>query len=209
MMNKEYEESELDEQLDDQDQSIAPDGEPVDEALDAVQSEGDEPEESMTYEELQNRVHELEEINAKMADQFVRAKAETENTRRIKEQEVSRARKFALEGFSKELLQVKDSLDQASLVQLSDDSEQSLVEQMQSGLVLTLRQLDSVFERFHIDEVMPEAGDDLDSELHQPMTMQASEDIAKNKVIQTIQKGYTLNDRLLRAAMVIVSSGPA
>ncbi len=187
--------------------------EPLDESVE--NSAEDHPEQlvdlddaNLTYEELQERVKTLEEANAKMADQFVRAKAETENTRRIKEQEVSRARKFALEGFSKELLQVKDSLDQASLVELGEESDQSLIDQMQEGLALTLRQLESVFEKFNIEEVNPEAGDDLDPELHQPMTMQPNDSIAVNKVVQTIQKGFTLNDRLLRAAMVIVSSGP-
>jgi len=197
-MTKEYEETEplVEEELDDT-------------AEDHPENVVDLDDANLTYEELMDRVRALEETNANMADQFIRAKAETENTRRIKEQEVAKARKFALEGFAKELLQVKDSLDQASQVQLSDDSDQSLIEQMQEGLGLTLRQLETVFDKFNIDEVSPEAGDDLDPELHQPMAMQPSDSVAANKVVQTIQKGFTLNDRLLRAAMVIVSSGPA
>ncbi len=164
--------------------------------------------EESSIEELAERVIELEKSNADLADQYVRAKAETDNTRRISTKEVERARKFALESFAKELLQVKDSLDQASQVDLQEDSGEQLIKQMNEGLSLTTRQLDTIFDRFNISEIKPETGDAVDPELHQAMTMQPSDELEANQIIAVIQTGYQLNTRLLRPAMVIVSSGP-
>ncbi len=172
-----------------------------------LEGQDDVLEESLTYEELLDRVQELERKNVNLADQYLRAKAETDNTRRIADVEVKKARKFALEAFAKELLPVKDSLDQAALVNLDDDADQKVVTQMREGLTLTTRQLESAFEKFHIEEVSPEVGDDLDPELHQPMAMQPSDEVKANKILTAIQKGFTLNERLLRPAMVLVSSG--
>lgn len=169
----------------------------------ALIEEGAEP----TLESLYQDLEALRESNNELSDQYIRAKAETDNTRRISTQEVVKARKFALEGFAKELLLVKDSLDQAAQVDLSGDANEKLIEQMSEGLALTLKQLDSVFERFNIEIVNPEAGDALDPDLHQAMTKQPSAEVDKNNIISTIQTGYTLNERLLRPAMVIVSSG--
>ena len=104
---------------------------------------------------------------------------------------------------------MKDSLDQAARVDLSGDANEQLIEQMSEGMALTLKQLEDVFERFNIEIINPEAGDTLDPELHQAMTKQPSEEVDANNIISTIQTGYTLNERLLRPAMVIVSSGAA
>ena len=78
---------------------------------------------------------------------------------------------------------------------------------MSEGLALTLKQLGDVFERFKIEVVNPEAGDVLDPELHQAMTRQPSDEVDANNIVSTLQTGYTLNGRLLRPAMVIISSG--
>lgn len=176
-----------------------------DEYDEALIEEGEEP----TLESLQEDIEAMRETNNELSDQYTRAKAETENTRRISSQEIAKARKFALEGFAKELLQVKDSLDQAARVDLSGDANEQLIEQMSEGMALTLKQLEDVFERFNIEIINPEAGDTLDPELHQAMTKQPSEEVDANNIISTIQTGYTLNERLLRPAMVIVSSGAA
>jgi molecular chaperone GrpE len=149
----------------------------------------------------------MRETNNELNDQYIRAKAETDNTRRISAKEVEKARKFALESFAKELLQVKDSLDQAAQVDLKSNVTEQLIEQMSEGLALTLKQLGDVFERFKIEVVNPEAGDVLDPELHQAMTRQPSDEVDTNNIVSTLQTGYTLNGRLLRPAMVIVSSG--
>lgn len=172
-----------------------------------LEGEDDTLEESLTYEELLDRVQELEGKNVNLADQYLRSKAETDNTRRIADVEVKKARKFALEAFAKELLPVMDSLEQAALVKLDDDAGKKVITQMQEGLALTTRQLESAFEKFHIEEVSPEVGDELDPEVHQPMAMQPSDEVAANKILTAIQKGFTLNERLLRPAMVLVSSG--
>ncbi len=185
----------------------------VDQVSEEDQEESDEAlieeEAEPTLESLQQDLEALQETNNMLSDQYVRAKAETENTRRISAQEVAKARKFALEAFAKDLLQVKDSLDQAAQVDLSGEANDQLIEQMSEGLALTLKQLEGVFERYNIEIVNPEAGDTLDPELHQAMTKQPSDEVDVNNIISTIQTGYTLNERLLRPAMVIVSSGAA
>ena len=101
---------------------------------------------------------------------------------------------------------MKDSLGQAAQVDLQSDANEQIIKQMSEGLELTLKQLDTVFERFKIEEVRPEAGDAVDPELHQAMTMQPSDEVDANNIISTLQAGYTLNGRLLRPAMVIVSN---
>ena len=184
------------------------DGEFVEQELDgalddALIEEGEVP----TMESLMQDLAAMRETNNVLDDKYIRAKAETDNARRISVKEVDKARKFALENFAKELLQVKDSLDQAAQVDLSSNVTAELVGQMSEGLALTRKQLDSVFDRFHIEEVAPEAGDPLDPELHQAMTRQPSQEVDANKIVSTIQTGFTLNGRLLRPAMVIVSSG--
>lgn len=164
--------------------------------------------EELSIDELVTRVAELEESNANLANQYVRAKAETDNTRRISTKEVEKVRKFALESFAKELLQVKDSLDQATQVDLQEDSGEQLIKQMNEGLSLTTCQLDTIFDRFNIAEINPQAGEAVDPELHHAITIQPSDEVATNQIIEVIQAGYQLDTRLLRPAMVIVSSGP-
>ena len=169
----------------------------------------DEETEAPGVESLQQDLEALREANNELENQYMRARADAENTRRISAKEVEKARKFALESFAGELLTVKDSLDQASRVDLSGSVSEQLVEQMSEGLNLTLRQLETVFDKFNIELVNPEAGDALDPDLHQAMTRQPSDEVDSNNILQTIQVGYTLNGRLLRPAMVIVSSGSA
>lgn len=163
--------------------------------------------ETPAIEVLLEEVEVLKAANNELDERFLRAKAETENARRIAGKEVEKARKFALEKFASDLLAVKDSLDQAAQVDLEHQVGEQLIEKMSEGLTLTLKQLDSVFERFKIEEVRPEAGDTLDPELHQAMTRQPSNEVTANNILSTLQAGYTLNGRLLRPAMVIVSSG--
>jgi len=145
---------------------------------------------------------------AEMKEQFLRASAEMENIRRRSEQEVSKARKFAVEGFAGEMLSVKDSLDLAANVDMSGEAH-SVVTGMQEGLELTLRQLNGVFDKFGIATVEPEAGEKLNPDFHQAMSLQEHGEIPPNHIVQVIQKGYTLNERLLRPAMVIVAKAPA
>lgn len=137
-------------------------------------------------------------------EKYLRSMAEVENVRRRAANDVANARKFAVEGFASESLQVRDSLELARMVEVSDE-DKGVVEKMKEGLDLTLRQLDSAFEKFGIKAVEPEPGDKLDPELHQAMTIQESDEIAPNHIVTVIQKGYAIHDRLLRPAMVIVA----
>ena len=144
---------------------------------------------------------------AEYQDSYLRAKAEVDNIRKRAETEVANARKFALEGFIRELLTVKDSLEMALAVDQSSGSEVDN-RGVNEGLELILRQLESVFSKFSVEIIEPEVGDKLDPDQHQAMSVEESEDIPPNCVTKVIQKGYSLNNRLLRPAMVLVAKLP-
>lgn len=150
--------------------------------------------------DLDNAMTEMEELK----DKFLRARAETENTRRRADNEIANVRKYAIERFASEMLTVRDSLELAKAVDL-DEQDATALERMLEGLELTLKQMDSVFEKFAICVVAPELGEKLDPERHQAMSIQESSDIQPNHIVSVIQKGYTLQDRLIRPAMVIVA----
>ncbi len=132
-------------------------------------------------------------------DAWMYAKAEGENIRRRAIEDVSKAHKFALERFSNELLAVKDSLEAGLAV------ETATVESFKNGMELTLKQLSGVFEKFNISEINP-VGEKFDAHRHQAIGMVDSDQPA-NTVVSVMQKGYALNDRVLRPAMVMVSKG--
>lgn len=132
-------------------------------------------------------------------DAWMYAKAESENIRRRAADDVTKAQKFAVEKFSNEMLAVKDSLEAG----LSVTTEN--VESFKSGMELTLKQLSSVFEKFHIVEINP-VGEKLDPHKHQAIGMIPSDQPA-NTVVSVMQKGYSLNDRVLRPALVMVAQG--
>ena len=144
---------------------------------------------------------------AEYQDSYLRAKAEVDNIRKRAETEVANARKFALEGFIRELLTVKDSLEIALAVDQQLDSEASNLG-VNEGLELILKQLESVFAKFSVETVEPEVGDKLDPDQHQAMSVEESQDVPSNCVSKVIQKGYSLNNRLLRPAMVVVAKSP-
>ncbi len=153
---------------------------------------------------LESLQAELETQQAQFTDQLLRTKAEMENVRRRSEKQISDSRKYANEAIAKELVNVRDSLQIASETEIeADDSD--AVKSMQEGLALTLKQLDSLFEKFSIIEVAPQAGDKLDPNLHQAMTMVPSDEVEPGCVVNTIQRGYQLHERLLRPAMVVVA----
>ena len=160
--------------------------------------------------EDESELSEGERLSAELSqlkDDFLRAKADAENARKRAQTEVANARRYALEGFASELLNVRDSLDLARAVDLQQT--EGVVESVVEGLELTLRQLDSAFERFSIHELSPEVGDKLDPESLQAMSLIESSDVSPNHICQVIQKGYRLNDRLLRPARVLVAKAPA
>jgi molecular chaperone GrpE len=146
-----------------------------------------------------SKLAELEAKHAEVADAYLRAKAEAENTRRRAEDEISKARKFGIESFAEGLVPVKDSLE-AALAQ----TEQS-AQDMRAGIEMTLKQLVTAFERNHLKEIAPAAGTKFDPHQHQAIaTIPAEQE--PNTVVQTLQKGYLIAERVLRPALVTVSS---
>lgn len=147
----------------------------------------------------EQRLAELEAKHAEVADAFLRAKAEAENTRRRAEEEISKARKFAVEGFAESLLPVKDSLEAALAVQGGTP------EQLREGVHATLRQLSQALERNKVLEIHPAAGDKFDPHHHQAISMVPAEQEA-NTVVAVLQKGYLIAERVLRPALVTVAA---
>lgn len=130
-------------------------------------------------------------------DAWLRAKADSDNIRKRAQVDIGNAHKYAVENFSSELLTVKDSLEAALNI------ENTTLENLKSGVEITLKQLISVFEKFNIAEVNP-MGEKFDPHQHQAMSM-VEADAAPNTVIGVMQKGYKLNDRILRPALVMVA----
>lgn len=159
----------------------------------------------------QLRISALEEALAKaeaqlheQKDTVLRARAEMENARRRAEGEIDKARKFALERFAGELLPVIDNLERA--LQVCDNHNEA-VKPLMEGVELTLKSFLNTIEKFGMQAIDPK-GQPFDPELHQAMSMQESTELAPNSVMAVMQKGYTLNGRLLRPAMVMVSRAP-
>ena len=143
------------------------------------------------------RIAELEAALEEAKAAVLYTKAEGENIRRRAMEDIDKARKFALEKFSNELLAVKDSLDAALLIEAAD------VKSYKDGVELTAKQLASVFDKFNIVEINP-AGEKFDPNKHQAISMLENSG-EPNTVINVLQKGYTLNDRVLRPALVMVA----
>jgi len=149
----------------------------------------------------------LDEARSKAEDnwnQLMRARADLENLRRRQEKELENARKFALERFVEALLPVKDSME-LGLSAAADESAD--VQKLLEGTELTLKLLRDVMEKFNVAEVDPQ-GAPFNPQWHQAMSMQPRGDVPPNTVITVVQKGYTLNGRLVRPAMVMVSQQP-
>lgn len=146
---------------------------------------------------------ELAEAQARATDnyeQFVRASAETENVRRRGKEEVGKAQKFAIEGFAESLLPVCDSLEMALKV------ETPSIDSIRQGVEATLRQLQQALERNKVQVVDP-LGQRFDPNTQQAISMQPSAEVPANHVVSVLQKGYLINERVLRPAMVVVSQG--
>jgi molecular chaperone GrpE len=153
---------------------------------------------------------ELEAARAKAAedlDKFLRAKAEADNARRRAEIDVAHARKYGIERFAAEMLAVRDSLELARTVDIELENQSALAK-MHEGLDLTLKLMDNVFEKFSLKVIDP-IHEKFDPEKHQAISMVESNEVPPGHVVQVVQKGYMLYDRLLRPAMVMVAKAPA
>ena len=146
-----------------------------------------------------SKLAELEAKHAEVADAYLRAKAEAENTRRRAEDEIAKARKFAVEGFAESLLPVADSL--AAAIALPNASNEQLLE----GTHATLRQLTAALEKNKVVAIAPPAGTKFDPHQHQAISVVPSEHEA-GTVVAVLQKGYLIAERVLRPALVTVSA---
>jgi molecular chaperone GrpE len=142
----------------------------------------------------------LEAKHTEVSDAYLRAKAEAENIRRRADEDIAKARKFAIEGFAESLLSVKDSLE-AAIASTTDSPDQKLLE----GVHATLRQLSSVLERNKVLEINPSPTTRFDPHQHQAISMVPAEQEA-NTVVVVLQKGYLIAERVLRPALVTVSA---
>jgi molecular chaperone GrpE len=143
------------------------------------------------------KINELELQIKELEEAVLYAKAESENARKRALDDIDKTRKFAIENFSQEILLVKDSLDAALMI------ENATLESYKDGVQLTVKQLMNVFTKFNIELVDP-VGEKFDPNFHQAMAMIESDE-EPNTVINVMQKGYKLNDRVLRPALVTVS----
>jgi molecular chaperone GrpE len=166
---------------------------------DAAGSAGEFPEGELTPE--QALLARLEEEVAAARDAALRATADAQNVKRRAEQDVEKARKFALEQFARELLPVVDNLERALEATAGQDAA---VKPFAEGVELTLKSFLDALKKFNITPVDPQ-GEPFDPNLHQAMSMVENSAVEPNSVIAVMQKGYTLNGRLLRPAMVMIS----
>ncbi|MFZ6754628.1 nucleotide exchange factor GrpE [Undibacterium sp. Dicai25W] len=152
--------------------------------------------------EAKNRqiIAELEAKVAELQDAFMRAKADGENIRRRAQEDISKAHKFAIEGFAEAMVPVKDSLEMALKV------ETPSIDSLKEGVEMTLKQLNAAFEKNRLMEINPVQGEKLDPMKHQAISMVPAEQDA-NTVVTVLQKGYNIADRLLRPALVTVAQG--
>ncbi|HZH57836.1 nucleotide exchange factor GrpE [Yanghanlia caeni] len=153
-------------------------------------------------EDLEAQLSAAQEEIARYHEELLRARAEVENVRRRAQEDVIKARKFGTEAFAESLIPVRDSLEAALAL-----TEQT-AEAWKEGVEATLRQLNGAFERNQMREVAPAPGDKFDPHFHQAISNVPS-DLPSGTVVQLLQKGYTLADRVLRPALVTVSAGQA
>jgi molecular chaperone GrpE len=154
--------------------------------------------------EAQARIADLQAKNAQLAEQYLRAQADVQNTRRRADEEMSKARKFAVESFAEAMLPVVDSLEAGLAI------KDAKPEQVREGTEITLRQLKSALERNKVNEINPAAGAKFDPHQHQaisvvPLPPESTQEA--NTVVSVLQKGYVIADRVLRPALVTVAAG--
>ena len=175
-----------------------------DSVKDDPQSEVVQSEESLEKSEEEIAVDPLSELEVQleeMRDQVLRHQAEVQNVKRRAEQDVEKARKYALERFCNELLPVVDSLEMAIL---SEPPDQEDSESILKGVKLTLKMFVDTLAKFNLEQMNPE-GEPFDPKLHQAVSMVENNEVEPNTVLSVMQRGYILSGRLIRPAMVVVS----
>jgi len=170
----------------------------VDVANDATADTSLEPDVSSKLDDNQE-LAKLQQQVAELKDLYVRAQAEVQNVQRRSQDEVKKARDYAISSFVKDVIVVKDYLEMA----LSDQSNN--VDTIKTGVDLTLKQLVQVFERQLIKAIEPQLNDKLDPNLHQAVSAEEASGQEANTIVRVMQKGYMLNNRVIRPAMVVVA----
>jgi molecular chaperone GrpE len=177
----------------------------IDEAVvdttDSTEAEETENEE-VSLESLEAKLVEVQAVADDNFDQLMRTRAEMENIRRRSERELANAHKYALEKFAQELLPVIDSMEMGVAAAMDENAD---VSKLREGTEMTLKMFEAAIEKFGIKGVHPK-GEAFNPDHHQAMTMIDSVEHEPNMVIDVMQKGYLLNERLVRPAMVVVSS---
>ena len=173
-------------------------GEPSPEELEAAQA-ANEAEAQDALAVAQGELAALQSKNAELADQYLRAQADVQNARRRADDEITKARKFAVEAFAESLLPVTDSLEAGLAI------KDATPEQIREGAEATLRQLQAALERNRVIEVAPPAGTRFDPHQHQAISVVPADQEA-NTVVAVLQKGYLIADRVLRPALVTVAA---
>ncbi|MCL1057729.1 nucleotide exchange factor GrpE [Shewanella gelidimarina] len=189
-------------QIDEQVESII-EGELLSEGSDETSLMDELTQANFRVEELEKSLQEAQSTVDSQKDSVIRAAAEIDNIRRRAAIDVEKARKFALEKFANELLPVLDNMERALQ---GTDAEAEATKAIYEGVELTAKSFVNAVEKFGLTQVDPQ-GDTFNPELHQAIGMQPSADFPANTVMMVMQKGYTLNERLLRPAMVMVSQG--
>ncbi len=160
---------------------------------------------SLNTDELITRIKEAQTKADENWDVALRTKAEMENVRRRTEKEVSNARKFGVEKMINEILPVKDSMEMGLKAAVDMDIEDESVHKIREGMELTLKMLGDALTKIGVTEVAPQEGDAFSAEFHQAMSMQEIPGKESNSIVAVMQKGYLLNERLIRPAMVMVA----
>jgi molecular chaperone GrpE len=150
----------------------------------------------------------IKKVQAKADDNWdiaLRTKAEMENVRRRTEKEVSNARKFGIEKMLNEILPVKDSMELGLKAAIELDIEDEAVHKVREGMELTLKMMNDAMKKIGVTEIAPEEGEVFSAQFHQAMSMQEIPGKESNSIVAVMQKGYLLNERLVRPAMVMVA----
>ena len=148
---------------------------------------------------LFEQLSQAEKKAAEMEDAWLRARADGENIRRRAQEDIAKAHKFAIESFAESMVSVKDSLEMALTVEVPS------VDSLKEGVEITLKQLSSAFEKNRLTEILPEKGEKLDPMKHQAIATVPADQEA-NTIVDVMQKGYMIADRLLRPAIVTVAA---
>jgi molecular chaperone GrpE len=156
--------------------------------------------------DLKSQLEAAQAQAADAQDRFLRTRAEMENVRRRAEIDVQNAHKYGLERFATELLAVRDGLELARSVDIQAENQTAL-QKMHEGLDLTLRLMDDVFRKFSLAVIDPK-GEKFDPSKHHAISVVASNEVPPNHVVNVMQKGYLLHDRVLRPALVVVARAP-